>query len=181
VSYPRSDEALRFCTTTRRGSDNLLSIRTLARSGARMAIYALWNNKGGVGKSYLTFQVACEYARTHRDHKILVIDLCPQANASSMLLGGMERGEQQLDAISMSSPKRTIAGYIEDRIRSPYVSPQTGASYITQISTVNSYVPSNLYLVVGDEELEIQSSRVSNAKGLWRCFRLDALSQPGII
>ncbi|MGF6809770.1 Mrp family chromosome partitioning ATPase [Paraburkholderia sp. Clong3] len=28
-----------------------------------MAIYAVWNNKGGVGKSYLTFQIACEYAR----------------------------------------------------------------------------------------------------------------------
>jgi hypothetical protein len=29
-----------------------------------MAVYALWNNKGGVGKSYLTFQIACEYAHT---------------------------------------------------------------------------------------------------------------------
>ena len=28
-----------------------------------MAVYALWNNKGGVGKSYLTFQIASEYAR----------------------------------------------------------------------------------------------------------------------
>jgi cellulose biosynthesis protein BcsQ len=71
-----------------------------------MAIYALWNNKGGVGKSYLTFQMACEYARLHRDQKVLVIDLCPQANASSMLLGGMERGEAQLDAISTTTPKR---------------------------------------------------------------------------
>ena len=53
-----------------------------------MPIYALWNNKGGVGKSYLTFQIASEYARTHPDKKILVIDLCPQANASGMLLAG---------------------------------------------------------------------------------------------
>jgi chromosome partitioning protein len=58
-----------------------------------MAVYALWNNKGGVGKSYLTFQVACEYARAHRDERVLVLDLCPQANASSMLLGGIVRGE----------------------------------------------------------------------------------------
>ncbi|SRR6266542_2134181 len=128
-----------------------------------MAIYALWNNKGGVGKSYLTFQVACEYARIHRDQNVLVIDLCPQANASSMLLGGMEQGERHLDRISTTAPRRTIAGYIEDRIRSPYVSPQTGASYLTHISEINSAVPSNLYLVVGDEELEIQTSRVSNA------------------
>ena len=128
-----------------------------------MTIYALWNNKGGVGKSYLTFQIACEYARMHRDKKVLVIDLCPQANASSMLLGGMEEGERQLDAIALNTPKRTIAGYMEDRVRSPYVSPQTGSNYVTQVSTINSCVPSNLYLVVGDEELEIQSSRISRA------------------
>ena len=48
-----------------------------------MAIYALWNNKGGVGKSYLTFQVAAEYARTHRDQKVLVVDLCPGWGAVS--------------------------------------------------------------------------------------------------
>ena len=60
-----------------------------------MATYAIWNNKGGVGKSYLTFQIASEYARTHREQKVLVIDLCPQANASGMLLGGMAAGEQR--------------------------------------------------------------------------------------
>ena len=65
-----------------------------------MAVYALWNNKGGVGKSYLTFQIACEYARTHADKKVLVIDLCPQANASSMLLGGIIVGERHLVEIA---------------------------------------------------------------------------------
>jgi chromosome partitioning protein len=84
-----------------------------------MAVYALWNNKGGVGKSYLTFQIACEYARTHRDQAVLVIDLCPQANASSMLLGGIIKGEDALNAISGRAPRRTIAGYIDERIRSP--------------------------------------------------------------
>jgi hypothetical protein len=75
----------------------------------------------------------------------------------------MERGELLLDQIATIAPKRTIAGYIEDRIRSPYVSTRTGSSYLTQVSTLNPYVPDNLYLIVGDEELEIQSSRVSNA------------------
>ncbi|MBF8402301.1 ParA family protein, partial [Klebsiella pneumoniae] len=41
-----------------------------------MAIYAVWNNKGGVGKSYLTFQLASEYARQNPTKKVLVIDLC---------------------------------------------------------------------------------------------------------
>lgn len=52
-----------------------------------MAIYAIWNNKGGAGKSYLTFQIASEYARTHPEQNILVVDLCPQEGCD---------GQQQL-------------------------------------------------------------------------------------
>ncbi|MBR1034493.1 ParA family protein [Bradyrhizobium liaoningense] len=104
-----------------------------------MAVYALWNNKGGVGKSYLTFQVACEYALSHRNEKVLVIDLCPQANASSMLLGGIINGEKHLEEISGKAPKRTIAGYIEERIVSPYLSPKKGASFVLQVHPFNKY------------------------------------------
>jgi chromosome partitioning protein len=128
-----------------------------------MPVYALWNNKGGVGKSYLTFQIACEYAMHHRDQKVLVIDLCPQANSSSMLLGGITEGEKHLEEISSKSPKRTIAGYIEERIISPYLSPKNGAAFVVKVSNYNSAVPDNLYLVVGDESLEVQTSRVAKA------------------
>lgn len=126
-----------------------------------MAIYAIWNNKGGVGKSYLTFQLASEYARQHPNKKVLVVDLCPQANSSSMLLGGMEEGEKHLNDIHGQQIRKTISGYINDRSRSPYVSTKTGADYITQVSQYNDKVPSNVYLVVGDEKLELQSSQVS--------------------
>lgn len=128
-----------------------------------MAVYSLWNNKGGVGKSYLTFQVACEYARTHPDQKVLVIDLCPQANASSMLLGGIDRGERQLNEFAIGNPRVTIAGYMEERIISPYLSPRNGANYITHVHAINHHVPTNVHLVVGDEALEIQASRISRA------------------
>lgn len=128
-----------------------------------MPVYALWNNKGGVGKSYLTFQVACQYALTHPEQNVLVVDLCPQSNSSSMFLGGMESGERLLDEIAITTPKKTISGYIEDRIRSPYVSTKTGSSYLVRVRDYNSAVSGNVYLVVGDEELEIQASRVFNA------------------
>ncbi|WP_150047413.1 ParA family protein [Methylomonas rhizoryzae] len=142
-----------------------------------MAIYAIWNNKGGVGKSYLTFQLAAEYARQHPQKKVLVVDMCPQANSSSMLLGGMENGEHQLTQIHTAQPRRTISGYIEDRIRSPYVTPRSGANYVTQVSRYNGRIPNNLYLVVGDEQLEIQSSRVTSAtfpgpQDAWRIVHL---------
>ncbi len=95
-----------------------------------MAVYAIWNNKGGVGKSYLTFQLASEYARQHPNKKVLVVDLCPQANSSSMLLGGMIEGENHLGTIHGQQPRRTISGYIEDRISSPYVPTNTGSTYV---------------------------------------------------
>jgi len=128
-----------------------------------MAIYAVWNNKGGVGKSYLTFQLASEYARQNPTKKVLVVDLCPQANSSSMLLGGMGEGEERLTEIHTSQPRRTISGYIEDRISSPYMSPNSGAGYITNVSRHNPRIPPNVHLVVGDEQLEIQASRVTSA------------------
>lgn len=142
-----------------------------------MSIYAIWNNKGGVGKSYLTFQLASEYARQNPQKKVLVVDLCPQANSSSMILGGMKEGEESLTEIHTSQPRCTISGYIEDRIRSPYMSPKSGASYITNVSTHNNRVPNNVYLVTGDEQLEIQASRVTSAtfpgpQDAWRVVHL---------
>jgi chromosome partitioning protein len=128
-----------------------------------LTVYALWNNKGGVGKSYLTFQIACEYARTHQNQRVLVVDLCPQANSSGMLLGGMVAGESHISRLSSATPRQTISGYIEDRISSPYVNPNTGANYLTQVRSVNQHAPNNLYLICGDDELEIQSNRVLGA------------------
>jgi chromosome partitioning protein len=128
-----------------------------------MAVYAFWNNKGGVGKSYLTFQTACEYARTHPSQKVLVLDLCPQANVSGMLLGGLFAGEHHLNELSQETPRKTISGYVEGRIISPYVNPSTGATYLSQVSNFNPEVPQNLFLVAGDEQLEIQGSRVIGA------------------
>lgn len=142
-----------------------------------MPIYALWNNKGGVGKSYLTFQIATEYARQHPDKRVLVVDLCPQANSSSMLLGGIIAGEESLNRIHATQPRRTIAGYIEDRIASPYQSPASGAGFVTHIRPLNNQVPDNVYLVVGDEQLEMLASRVTNAtrpgpNDAWRIVHL---------
>ncbi len=93
-----------------------------------MAIYAVWNNKGGVGKSYLTFQLASEYARQNPTKKVLVVDLCPQANSSSMLLGGMINGENTLNQIHSATQRKTISGYITGRLRNAYIPNITSSS-----------------------------------------------------
>ena len=54
--------------------------------------YAIWNNKGGVGKSFLTFVLASEYARQNLDRRVVVVDMCPQANVSEIVLGGKRTG-----------------------------------------------------------------------------------------
>ncbi|MBF0096445.1 MAG: AAA family ATPase [Magnetococcales bacterium] len=131
-----------------------------------MAVYAFWNNKGGVGKSYLTFQVACEYARTHPDRKVLVIDLCPQANASGMILGGISAGEVAINHLAHRTGQRqpmTISGYLDDRIVSPYKNPYSGANYVTQVKKFNAAAPENIYIACGDSSLELQSEQVRNA------------------
>ena len=42
-----------------------------------MTSYAFWNNKGGVGKSFLCFIAAAEYAHRNPDTDVYVIDTLP--------------------------------------------------------------------------------------------------------
>jgi cellulose biosynthesis protein BcsQ len=89
----------------------------------------------------------------------------------------MITGEQKLTEIHTASQRRTISGYIEERISSPYMSPNVGAKFITNVSEYNACIPKNVYLVVGDERLEIQSSRVTGAtfpgpQDAWRIVHL---------
>ena len=82
-----------------------------------MRTYTFWNNKGGTGKTSLCFQCVLEYSLIHQDQRILVVDLCPQANLSELLLGGMEsNGAAHLDALYQSQPRKSIGGYFEERM-----------------------------------------------------------------
>jgi cellulose biosynthesis protein BcsQ len=126
--------------------------------------YAIWNNKGGVGKSTITFHIATRYAEQHPDRSVLVIDLCPQTNASMMLLGGGSRGEQQVLSNCTAATPRTIVGY-----RSTVIAAGSGAAlpdpfnFVVQASNSNSHMPNNLYLVCGDGNLEPMSPAISAA------------------
>jgi cellulose biosynthesis protein BcsQ len=75
--------------------------------------YVMWNNKGGVGKSTITFHIASVYAEKNPDRDVVVIDMCPQANVSMMLMGGGKESERSLqEFITMATPK-TVVGYIK--------------------------------------------------------------------
>jgi len=126
--------------------------------------YAIWNNKGGVGKSTITFHLASRYAEQNPDRNVLVIDLCPQSNASMMLLGGGSSGEEHvLDFCTKAVPK-TVVGYLSTVIArgagAPLPDPQ---DYLVQISAYNEQMPQNLYLVCGDGNLEPMAPAISGA------------------
>ena len=61
--------------------------------------YSIWNNKGGVGKSFLSFVLGTEIANRNPNRYVLLVDMCPQANLSEILLGGNSDGVKQLDDI----------------------------------------------------------------------------------
>lgn len=76
--------------------------------------YVMWNNKGGVGKSTITFHVASVYAEQNPDRDVVVVDMCPQANVSMMLMGGGRQAEEKLQSLIAEETPQTIVGYITD-------------------------------------------------------------------
>lgn len=115
--------------------------------------YVMWNNKGGVGKSTITFHVASVYAEKNPDRDVIVIDMCPQANVSMMLMGGGRQAEEKLQKLITKDTPQTIVGYITDSITRSDTSDL--GKYITKLSDYNNNLPSNIFLLSGDGNLEL--------------------------
>ena len=128
-----------------------------------MVVYGFWNNKGGTGKTSLAFQSACFYAATHRDERVLVIDMCPQANISELFLGGLAgNGSQRLLRQQGKTPRASIGGYFELRLPTPYSVPNfQPRDFITKPHDFNRKIPRNIDLVCGDPLLELQANAMS--------------------
>lgn len=123
-------------------------------------IYAFWSNQGRTGKTSLIFQAICRYAELHPGQRILAIDLCPQANLSELLLGGLEgNGSAQLQTLYDRNGRVSIGGYFQSRLPSPYSAPKIEtAHYICHPHQMNPHIPENIDLVAGDRLVELQSS-----------------------
>lgn len=126
--------------------------------------FAVWNNKGGVGKSTITFHVASRYAELNPDLNVLVIDLCPQANASMMLLGGGNTGETAVLHNCTQPTPRTVVGYLSNVIAAGSGAPLPDPTdYLVRVADTNQHMTDNLYLLCGDGNLEPMAPAISNA------------------
>lgn len=125
-----------------------------------MVRYALWNNKGGVGKSFLTFALACEYAIIHPDEEVLVLDLCPQANLTEMFLGGKDMAAVMMNAFYSERPRRSIGGYFEARLTSPFIALTSIHQFLFRPAMVNQNIPDNIVLLAGDNLLELLAEAI---------------------
>lgn len=122
--------------------------------------YAFWNNKGGTGKTTLAFQTICELARQKPDASILVIDCCPQANLSELFLGSLQGGGgDKLLRLQGGQVRKTIGGYFEKRLPTPYTPPTLSSDdFVSAPHSLNALVPTNIDLLAGDPLLELQAN-----------------------
>lgn len=125
--------------------------------------YAYWNNKGGTGKTSLCFQSIIRYAEKHPKKRILAVDMCPQANLSELMLGGLNnKGSEKLLERQGLVPRCSVGGYFQLRLPAPYLPPAFNAhDFITKPNNYNAGVPTNVDLVCGDPMLELQANAVN--------------------
>lgn len=138
-----------------------------------MASYVLWANKGGIGKSTLTFQIANRYAIENPNSTVVVIDLSPQCDVSRMMLGGGHYdGEHKILELMQDIDRPTVYQYLDECINNipvglgwPNVAPYVIEPNIYR-SENSENLPDNIKLVCGDFDLE----RIT--------YSLDNLNQP---
>ena len=128
-----------------------------------MKVLGFWNNKGGTGKTSLSFQTICTFAAQNPSSKILVVDVCPQANLSELLLGGQENnGGKNLLALHGATHRKSIGGYFQARLPKPFDNSGIATGLYTSLpSQYNTKIPDNISLLAGDPLLELQSNAIS--------------------
>ncbi|HBQ4745567.1 TPA: AAA family ATPase, partial [Escherichia coli] len=134
-----------------------------------MTSYVTWANKGGIGKSTLSFQLALKYARLNTNKKVIIIDMSPQCDVSRMLLGGGHfNGEQKILDRMTSNPRLTIYRYLEACVND-VPSGRGWPDSLSYLIEPNSFrddnaekLPDNISMVCGDFDLERVTHSLDN-------------------
>ena len=126
-------------------------------------IYSFYNNKGGVGKTTLCFNAATLYAKNHPNTQVLVIDMCPQANISQLLLGGGIVGYEKNLKIQSSATRKNVVGFMDWILKGNSNFRRLTNSFRIPVDRHNIHISSNLYLIAGDSFLESLSLALNYA------------------
>ncbi|CAF3286400.1 unnamed protein product [Rotaria socialis] len=156
-------------TSPKATSAPVATINAPSPMGKKMPLegsYVVWNNRGGSGKTNLTYHLAIKYAYRNPDKTVLVVDMCPQADLSHAFLGDDEDGHDYVSQIGSLKKDpmildgqqripRTISGYLDiyTSVGLPNnVDPRT---FLFNVSKFNNQLPRNVYLLCGDTSLEL--------------------------
>ncbi|MBL8822798.1 MAG: ParA family protein [Planctomycetia bacterium] len=121
-----------------------------------MKTIAAFNNKGGVGKTTLTCNIASYFARAMRQ-RVLVIDCDPQCNATQLILGQDAASDLYWNSSSAQSNETTIRDILQ-----PIEDGDSGISDSIQpfISSRNRF---NVDVIAGHPGLSIIEDRLGGA------------------
>ena len=108
---------------------------------------SVFNNKGGVGKTTLTWNIADSLAE--QDKNVLLIDFDPQCNLSIAMLGSA--GFKEL--VSANKSPKTIRGFLQGYLQN------TGPGEIQ--SYTGDHTNSKLKIIAGDSWLNVYSDSLS--------------------
>ncbi|PRW18346.1 ATPase [Chlorella sorokiniana] len=135
----------------------------------RVLTYGLWTNKGGVGKTTLTFHLSSLYAHLHPEQRVVLLDMCPQANLSHTVLNStLRRGSAVAAELQAGGGpaelSRTVAGYLHSVLAHPAYSRDEiiESGFLTRLGDegVNHRMPTNMWLLCGDPALDDMNSKL---------------------
>lgn len=128
-----------------------------------ITIYSMYNNKGGVGKTTLGFNIASQLAAQNPSTQVLVIDMCPQANISQYLLGGGTKGYNTNQSLQSQKSRRNVVGFLDWLMDGNSDFKSIKRSFKINVHEHNENICENVYLIAGDSFLESLSLALNYA------------------
>jgi len=138
--------------------------------------FVFYNNKGGVGKTTLAFNFACELAVRLPQKKIMIVDMDSQCNISALCLGGGLGGQRRVSELLFG--QRTVRHLLLERMAGHHQQGSLAAFALSVLeertaaqqdewedvlgmdAPIEHYFPENLYLVCGAVDLDIHASQL---------------------